>query len=197
MGKTNQGASKKFKKFTAPKLKDCAYCGKARKIFKNTPEGPQCRNCYNYDRACAAVHNKTTTKKRKMVKQSPVLEADAKTSLLVRKNYMVDDTIKCFTCDTPMEMRSAQCGHFIPRSNMATRWLLDNLRPQCHNCNVVLLGNLKEFEKRLELEIPGITDKLRILGKQVYKPSDNDVREICDDLKKQLSDIIKNERVGN
>jgi Bacteriophage Lambda NinG protein. len=45
------------------------------------------------------------------------------------------------------------CGHFVKRGYMNTRWDLDNLRVQCTRCNRFLDGNQDEFIARLSLEM--------------------------------------------
>lgn len=42
---------------------------------------------------------------------------------------------KCVCCDTVAHWTKMDCAHFIPRSNMATRFYLPNLRPASKLCN--------------------------------------------------------------
>lgn len=198
--RAKKSKEKKIRKFIQQKLKPCAFCQKDKKIFKNTPEGDMCWDCYKYSDFIQKVNinkdKKTTKNKMVMPPISPTLEADTKFSLLIRRIYMRDGIVPCYTCDTPMDIREAQCGHFIPRDNKATRWLKDNCRPQCKHCNEYLGGNLSEFEKRLELEIPGIVDNLKSLGRQVYSPTKGDMKDLIERLKKELTDLLKLQR-GN
>lgn len=58
----------------------------------------------------------------------------------------------CFTCGkTNLEGSGWHTGHFIAKSTCSTSlaYDLDNLRPQCYNCNINKSGNWIEFEAKL------------------------------------------------
>ena len=46
-----------------------------------------------------------------------------------------------------------QCGHFVSRQYLATRWDDNNCRPQCAGCNLFGNGRLLDFEERLKKEL--------------------------------------------
>lgn len=59
----------------------------------------------------------------------------------------------CFTCGKRgLEGSGWQTGHFISSSicSVEMRYSLDNLRPQCYNCNINKSGNWVAYEKRLK-----------------------------------------------
>lgn len=56
----------------------------------------------------------------------------------------------CYTCG---KVAALQCGHFVSRSYLATRWEPDNCRPQCWGCNGYGNGRLLDFEERLTYEL--------------------------------------------
>jgi hypothetical protein len=61
----------------------------------------------------------------------------------------------CFTCGkTGLEGSNWHTGHFITSSvcSAEVRYALDNLRPQCYQCNVNLSGNWLAYERRLGKE---------------------------------------------
>jgi hypothetical protein len=74
-------------------------------------------------------------------------------SQYVRKSS-ADDTQMglCYTCGVRLHWKKLQCGHFMSRKHMATRWSLRNCRPQCSGCNEVKGGNLEVYAERLKLE---------------------------------------------
>lgn len=191
---------KKIRKFLQQKLKLCTFCQKDKKIFKNLPDGAICWDCYGkqalINRLKAGRPNKESNKKMIMPSLSPTIKADAKFSILIRRIHTNDGVINCYTCDRPMELREAHCGHFIPRANLATRWLKDNCRPQCKTCNIDLNGNLREFEIRLEKEMPGIVEKLESLGRQIYKPSKSEIIALYETMKKELTDLLKLQKLS-
>lgn len=58
----------------------------------------------------------------------------------------------CYTCGkTGLEGSNWQTGHFISSSicSVALRYHLDNLRPQCYNCNINKSGFWTAFEDHL------------------------------------------------
>jgi hypothetical protein len=74
-------------------------------------------------------------------------ELDRLFSIYIRKKYPAI----CYTCgkaDTPL-----QCGHFVPRQYLATRWHEDNCRPQCVGCNIYGNGKILDFEEHLKRDL--------------------------------------------
>ena len=57
----------------------------------------------------------------------------------------------CYTCGKTNT--TLQCGHFVPRQYLATRWSEENCRPQCVGCNLFGGGQLLDFEENLINEI--------------------------------------------
>lgn len=76
---------------------------------------------------------------------------------------------RCFTCGARMEWKLIQCGHFVSRSYLATRFDENNCRPQCVGCNVFGGGRLAVFATRLEEETPGITTLLYKKAQKIIK----------------------------
>lgn len=82
-------------------------------------------------------------------------ELDKVFSQYIRRKYMRDGYIACYTCGKIMDFSKAQCGHFIPRSNMTTRWDEANCRPQCVGCNMFGGGKYDVYAANLLEEIGG------------------------------------------
>lgn len=80
---------------------------------------------------------------------------DAIFSLYIRAKYAK----YCYTCNKPSDR--LQCGHFIPRIYLATRWDENNCRPQCAGCNIWGRGQLLDFEENLIAELG--TEKVQAL----------------------------------
>lgn len=57
----------------------------------------------------------------------------------------------CYTCQKPSN--ALQCGHFVSRQYLASRWEEDNCRPQCWGCNGYGRGQLLDFEENLKHEL--------------------------------------------
>lgn len=95
---------------------------------------------------------------------SRIKEADRLFSILIRLQHVqYNGRICCYTCGEPHHFNDMECGHFIGRGTMITRWLEENCRPQCYNCNVALRGNLEVFASKLEIDHPGLPEQLKAL----------------------------------
>ena len=74
---------------------------------------------------------------------------------------------KCCTCMKIDFWDRFQCGHFINRWEMATRWHEKNCHPQCPDCNERKGGNLEAYKVYLiKTYGEGTPEQLRILSKQ-------------------------------
>lgn len=91
-------------------------------------------------------------------------------SKYIRQKYadMHGDCL-CFTCGKKSPWQALQCGHFISRSYLATRFSEDNCRVQCWGCNGFGGGRLVEFANKLEKETPGITTILYKKAQEITK----------------------------
>jgi 5-methylcytosine-specific restriction endonuclease McrA len=109
--------------------------------------------------------------KKKVNKKLPSLskmkrEADRIFSLYIRAKYPKI----CYTCLATG--KTLQCGHFISRSYLATRWNENNARPQCVGCNIWGRGKPLDFEEHLKSEIgPEEVEQLKLQRKLLIKPT--------------------------
>lgn len=89
-------------------------------------------------------------------------KADAVFSIHIRKKYAnAEGIISCYTCDYKGPIKKMQCGHFVSRYYIATRYDERNCRPQCITCNIWRNGRTPEFATRLKKELgEGIVDEL-------------------------------------
>lgn len=90
-------------------------------------------------------------------------------SIFIRTKYAKNGYVQCYTCGVTKPISEMQCGHFISRSYLATRYDEDNCRPQCVGCNVFGNGKPVEFARRLEEEKPGIVARLYKKAQQITK----------------------------
>lgn len=86
--------------------------------------------------------NKSKVKTQAKLKK----ELDTVFSLYVRQIYPK----VCYTCNKPADR--LQCGHYISRQYLVTRWSIDNCRPQCWGCNGYGKGQPLIFEEKLKAE---------------------------------------------
>lgn len=89
--------------------------------------------------------------------------------------------VKCFTCPYKFHWEDIQNGHFIPRKNLATRFLIWNQNPQCENCNVFLKGKLEAYAMRLNDKYgAGTADYLKMLGRTTCKRPAHEYEELIE-----------------
>lgn len=75
---------------------------------------------------------------------------------------------RCYTCGKAET--TLQCGHFVSRSYLATRWDENNCRPQCVGCNIWGNGKPLDFEENLKREIGEIlVEKMKQSRHQILK----------------------------
>ena len=111
-------------------------------------------------------------------------ELDRITSLLVRARDG-----RCVTCGTTEDL---QCSHYFKRRFLATRWNLQNCNAQCaeHNelHNRVPWPYREYMVKRIGED--GL-DELFKLRNSKWRPSDDELQALLDDLNRQLREIRK------
>lgn len=94
--------------------------------------------------------------------QELTIDLDRVISRYIRLRDMeADEKIRCYCCGKRLPYQKAHAMHFIPRSNMGTRFLLENLKSGCPECNVTKRGNMVAYEERLNKENPGMVEWLR------------------------------------
>lgn len=101
--------------------------------------------------------------KRKKIKVSTLKKkADAVFSRFIRqrdRNAMGEGV--CYTCYRTAPWKKLQCGHFVPRQYLATRYSEINCHSQCYACNMLYNGQPSSYASRLELEFgPGTVLRL-------------------------------------
>jgi 5-methylcytosine-specific restriction endonuclease McrA len=115
------------------------------------------------------------------------IDLDRVVSRYVRlKEANSNGIIQCYTCPKVAHYLKMQCSHFIPRTHLATRWLIDNLRPACKTCNETLHGNLEVYAKNLEVERKGTVEYLNELKHTIEKPSKEELKQLLSEYQFKL-----------
>ena len=79
---------------------------------------------------------------------------------------------QCCTCGKIDNWRNLQCGHFVSRKYLATRFHEANCFPQCLSCNVFRYGEQWKFGQFLDRNLgEGVSEELVILGHSTLKIS--------------------------
>jgi hypothetical protein len=101
---------------------------------------------------------------------------------------------QCCTCGKIDNWRNLQCGHFVSRKHLATRFHELNCFPQCIACNIFRNGEQWKFGKFLDRNIEeGISEQLIILGHTTLKISRAEYEEKIS-YYKECVDKIKKEK---
>jgi hypothetical protein len=164
----------------------------------------RCVNCGNIDywfskkmcKQCATVHS--TQKRMEEFEddtesfQNLVQDLDHVFSQYIRNRY-ADKTgiVECYTCGKKHTIAEIQCGHFMGRSNLSTRWMEQNCRPQCMECNYFKTGNIEEFEYKLHEENNAVVDYLRETARQTSKPTKDELKGLILEYRAKLNLVKK------
>ena len=85
---------------------------------------------------------------------------------------------QCCTCGTIDNWKKLQCGHFVSRKHLATRFHEMNCFPQCVGCNIFKYGEQWKFGQFIDRNLgEGVSEELVILGYTIYKISRSDYEE--------------------
>ena len=113
---------------------------------------------------------------KKVTRTSLIKKLDTVFSIYIRRRYSMNDIAKCVTCGKEDHWRKLQCGHFMSRKHMSTRWNENNCQVQCAGCNVFRYGEQYLFSQYLGNN----------LSEELYKQS----KEICKFTDVELQDMI-------
>jgi len=118
-------------------------------------------------------------------------ELDTVCSKYIRKSAADSDgMVKCYTCDKVKHWKSMDCGHYISRRYLSSRWFFKNMKPQCKKCNIYEEGNKPIFALRLQKEYgKGILEELDSLSHIQVKYSRNKLSNMIFYYKKKLEDV--------
>lgn len=115
-------------------------------------------------------------------------------SVWVRRRW-ADSTglASCITCGSRRSWKELQCGHFVSRVHLATRWHERNAAPQCSACNVLRRGNMAEYSIWISKKYgPGIAQELVDLKNKTVKFHRSQLEKMIDDFKGRIADLDSN-----
>ena len=115
-------------------------------------------------------------------KRSKLIKSlDKEFSRYIRKVHSKRGLSECFTCLWIDDWDKMDCGHYMSRKHMLTRWDPDNARPQCVRCNRFHHGQPESFKLRLGEEL---STKLEQEAKQTCKWEIHELEEMLETFKK-------------
>ena len=114
-------------------------------------------------------------------------EADRLFSLLIRQSNSKDGMCECMTCGKMYPWRGIQCGHYMSRRHLSTRFDRMNCAPQCVRCNILSSGRQADFGDKIDkIYRIGMAEKLKLKSKMKSKLTTTDLRWMIEEYKKEL-----------
>lgn len=119
-------------------------------------------------------------------------ELDKLFSQYIRLKYAdKNGKASCFTCDRSFPWKETDCGHFVSRQHLATRFDERNVRVQCKGCNLFGGGRVAIFATRLEDESKGLVQILYRKAQEITK--DFPYKEKIEEYKEKLKEYESKE----
>lgn len=90
----------------------------------------------------------------------------------------------CITCSDRQHWRNMECGHYVKRRHMATRYNLQNCGPQCTTCNCHKDGREEEHGRYIDRTYgEGTAEKLRRMAEDERKFLAYELEEMYQELR--------------
>lgn len=105
------------------------------------------------------------------------------------RDMEADGKITCYICGKRVKWEKSHAMHFINRQHMATRFLLQNLKSGCYDCNVVGRGELIRYAKKLNEEDKGMAEWLTEQSRTVACPTREELKELLYDFHQKLRTV--------
>lgn len=119
-------------------------------------------------------------------------DLDGVFSRFIRLRDTQNGRIKCFICGASMTFAEAQCGHFIDRDQMPTRYDETNCRSVCENCNCFDDHHKERFEQKLRTILtPEGMDHLWTKSRGLQKYMRFEIEDLIDHYKMRVSELKK------
>ena len=103
---------------------------------------------------------------------------------------------QCCTCGKIDNWKKLQCGHFVSRKHLATRFHEMNCFPQCVGCNIFKYGEQWKFGQFIDRNLgEGVSEELIILGHTILKISRLDYEEKISYYKNLVKNLKKEKSI--
>lgn len=161
----------------------CSFCGKTGHYKINCFEAPRKPIKSNVKQLKKTPLKRPATKtsvypsKPKPSLRTPVSqrkqyikELDSIFSKYIRLKASKNGVAMCVTCAKFDSWKFMDCGHFIVRGKIGTRFDERNCHVQCRDCNRLKQGNMKRYEQYMKAKYgPKILDELKVKSKTSLK----------------------------
>lgn len=119
-------------------------------------------------------------------------ELDEVFSEFIRLRDSENGRVRCFICGIPVPWRSSQCGHFIDRDQMSTRFNELNCHAICEHCNCYDTNHHYNYERSISGKLgPNVVRALEYMSKSLAKFMRSDLLEMIEHYKSEVSKLKK------
>ena len=103
-----------------------------------------------------------------------------------------DGTFVCISCGRLLPYDQADCGHYINRKHMSTRFSEKNCNAQCRSCNRFDEGNIQGYRRGLVAKYgESVVLMLEASKNQINKLSEFEYKAMIDHYRKEVKRLKK------
>lgn len=103
------------------------------------------------------------------------------------RDVMPNGMFRCISCGNILPFDESDCGHYINRQHMATRFSEKNCNAQCRKCNRFDEGNIQGYRRGLIAKYGEATvSMLEAMKTQINKISDFEYQTMIDHYRKEV-----------
>ncbi|WP_418458870.1 recombination protein NinG [Bacteroides sp.] len=132
-----------------------------------------------------------------MPKSSLKTRLDTVFAMFIRlRDAMPNGMFRCISCGRLLPFDQSDCGHYINRQHMATRFNEKNCNAQCRKCNRFDEGNIQGYRRGLIAKYGEPTVlMLEAMKNQINKISDFEYRTMIDYYRKEVKRLKKEKQI--
>ncbi len=186
-----------------PHFGQCKKCPPGTSFLIPTKRGLCQKHLYEFKQQGKAERKGMTVEqmeKAGQVKKAADMDTDYKaladklfSEWIRRRRADVNGFAMCITCGLRKHWKQLTCGHFMKRRFLGTRFNDKNCEAQCWTCNPESESN-PELEKKFERVLVSrhgipVLDELNYMKNTMTKFSQNDYREICEDIRQKIDSL--------
>lgn len=132
-----------------------------------------------------------------MPKSSLKTRLDTVFAMFIRlRDATPNGMFRCISCGRLLPFDQSDCGHYINRQHMATRFNEKNCNAQCRKCNRFDEGNIQGYRRGLIAKYGEPTVlMLEAMKNQINKISDFEYRTMIDYYRKEVKRLKKEKQI--
>lgn len=132
-----------------------------------------------------------------MPKSSLKTRLDTVFAMFIRlRDAMPNGMFRCISCGRLLPFDQSDCGHYINRQHMATRFNEKNCNAQCRKCNRFDEGNIQGYRRGLIAKYGEPTVlMLEAMKNRINKISDFEYRTMIDYYRKEVKRLKKEKQI--